>query len=505
MQMLSSRSRRLLVFLALVAFVATGNTHLIGGAKPAAAGNGQSGSRLFVPPLATLDKPEGYVIEANEQQANCRQATAEEARALFDRRSRSELHVINPKPARAVPQDTGLQITLMGTAQLDTFPQAKAAFVKAAANWQAVIKTPISIVIDVDFGPTAFGKDFGGMDVLGQTAGQIVASNTIYPVVRQALIAGAFNQDEASLYNSLTVGTVQTDNGTTSAVAGPATAFRAIGILPAVADPAGEMAQLGPPPAIAFNSSFQFTFDPSGGIAPDTTDFDAVATHEMGHVLGFHSRVGVLELTPAATLAVSQLDLFRMAPGTTTANFGSRTRILNSGGEQDFFFGAPELGFSTGKPDGMGGDGNQAGHWKSVVITGTLIGLMDPSIRKGERRTINNNDLRAFEAIGYRSQIAGPNANLALTSGVSAGGSVSAPPAGSCFLSSNQYTIQVPSGTTQLQVDLTGNQPDVELFLRFGQAVAISGGRAVADFSATSVSPTQQIIVNASSNPPLTT
>src|SRR5262249_40884204 len=58
---------------------------------------------------------------------------------------------------------------------------------------------------------------------------------------------------------------------------------------------------------------------------------------------------------------------------------------------------------------------------------------------------------------------------------------------------------------TQLQVDLTGNQPDVELFVRFGQAVAISSGRAVADFSATSVSPTQQIIVNASSNPPLAT
>jgi hypothetical protein len=505
MNRLSSGYRRSLVFGVLVAYVAIGNLQLIGGTRPSAAGGtGQDGWHLSTPSysLTAWDEPDGYIIEAKGQHSTCRLAAPDEARALLDRGSRSDLHIINPRPAGLLPQSAGLQITLMGTPQLDTFPQAKTAFVNAAANWQARIKTPISIVIDVDFGPMAFGTTFG-MGVLGQTAGQSVGSNTLYPVLRQALIAGASNQDEASLYNSLSVGVLQTDIGTTSAVAGPATELRATGILPATADPAGEMAQLGPPPAIAFNSNFQFTFDPSGGIVPNTTDFDAVATHEIGHVLGFNSRVGVLELSPGTPLALSQLDIFRTAPGATSANFGSRTRTLSSGGMQDFYFGSPELAFSTGKPDGTGGDGNQAGHWKSVVITGILIGIMDPSIAKGERRTISDNDLRAFQAIGYRDQIAGPNGNIALTSGVSSGGSVGAPGAGSCFLGSNQYTIQVPAGATQLQIDLTGNQPDVELFARFGQQVTITGGRAVADFSATSVSPSQEIVVSASTNPPL--
>ncbi len=89
-----------------------------------------------------------------------------------------------------------------------------------------------------------------------------------------------------------------------------------------------------------------------------------------------------------------------------------------------------------------------------------------------------------------------------LTSGVATNSQIAGAPAGSCALGNTQYTIQVPSGTTELRIVLSGNQ-DVDLFVRFGQMVAISGGQAVADYSSTSLSGNETIIITPSSSPPL--
>src|SRR5262249_32888630 len=340
--------------------------------------------------FSRTESRQAYIVQVKDDRSECRTAGPDEA-ALFTRQiPESSLHVISPSHKGLRPEAvTGLQIVLRGTNQLHQFPQANAAFLRAAANGEAVIATPISIVIDVDFGPNDFGTPFP-KDVLGATDPQVVSGGTIYSAVKNFLIADAPNPTDLALYNGLPTGNVPTDLGSTPRVSAPAATFRASGLLPSVADPAGDAAaNLGDPPQVGFNSNFQFTFDPTGGIAANTFDFDAVATHEIGHVLGFHSSVGETELKPPFPLSVSLLDIFRFRPGTVTstagsvtpsATLGSANRIESSGGDQVFFFGAPELALSTGRPDGNGGDGNQASHWKSAEITGTVIGIMDPSI-----------------------------------------------------------------------------------------------------------------------------
>ncbi|MBL8189997.1 MAG: hypothetical protein JNK38_18425 [Acidobacteria bacterium] len=90
-----------------------------------------------------------------------------------------------------------------------------------------------------------------------------------------------------------------------------------------------------------------------------------------------------------------------------------------------------------------------------------------------------------------------------LTSGVPQTGTVPAAQPGGGVLSGTQYTIQVPSGATQLQITLSGNQ-DVDLLARFGQPVTISNGQPVADHvSATISSGNESITVTPASSPPL--
>jgi hypothetical protein len=96
----------------------------------------------------------------------------------------------------------------------------------------------------------------------------------------------------------------------------------------------------------------------------------------------------------------------------------------------------------------------------------------------------------------------GCSGGTALTSGMPLNSQIAGAPAGSCVLGNTQYTIQVPSGATQLTIVLSGNQ-DVDLFVRFNQAVAIAGGQPVADHSSTSLSGNETITITPSSTPPL--
>jgi hypothetical protein len=505
----SSRSSFSLA-LSLVAVIIIGLAPYKGSARSSASSSSPAGQDLLTaqPAIHAIGSSRGFVLEDVDGSAACRDATPEEAVMLNQRDPGETLHVITP--ARGVQtQATGLQITLRATLQLESFPNAKAAFLKAAATWQGIIQTNISIVIDVDFGPNRFGSGAYPPNVLGSTDPQLAAGSIAYPGVRAALLTSAANAQETSLYNSLPAAAVPTDIGSTPEIHTPVATFRALGLLNAVANPTGEQSQLGNPPSIGFNSAFSFDFDPSDGIDSDKFDFDAVATHEIGHALGFTSETGNTELTPTDPLGVSVWDLYRFRPGVGSSAFTTGQRIESSGGSQVYYAGAGELGLSTGRPNGSGGDGNQASHWKSVVLTGTLVGIMDPSVPKGVRRTLSNNDLAAIHSFGY-SVTAGssggptgpPGGTSPLTSGVGTGGSLAAGSPPSCLVGSTQYTIQVPSGTTQLAVSLAGNQSDA-LLMRFGQAVVVSGGQATADFLAEASGTNQSISVNGASSPAL--
>jgi hypothetical protein len=173
---------------------------------------------------------------------------------------------------------------------------------------------------------------------------------------------------------------------------------RAIGLSPAVAQ-SSDLA-----PQIAFNSNFSYDFDPSDGISGGT-DFDAVATHEIGHALGFESDAGFS--TTSATPSV--WDLYRFRTGTTSGTFPTAQRVMTIGGSPDplqfdFVPGNSELGLSTGGPSAVstnGGDGRQSSHWKHVSGCTTPIGIMDPAIPSNCRRTITASDQLALTSFGY--------------------------------------------------------------------------------------------------------
>lgn len=356
----------------------------------------------------------GSVFSAQDGKIGCRMATKEET-AEFNRRNLSvPLHylkreassAVDPNTARTLdgaqtPQ-TGLKILLRGTDQLENHPQAKQAFDKAAQKWEALIDTPITVVVDVDFGSERFGIPYSSPNILGSTFSQEVYRPDNYREVRKALIKSASSSEEASLYARLPEGEVLTDLGPTDDVYFTSAVLRALGLLSAVADPEKEQASLGEPPNIGFNASFNWDFNPDDGIESDKIDFVGVAVHEIGHLLGFTSFAGGIELQPQVPPLLTALDLYRLIPG-AGVEFTNAPRVLSSGGDQVFYAGEArrELSLSTGRPDSSGGDGRQASHWKDNELTGEYIGDMDPTVGAGERRDITANDLLALDRIGY--------------------------------------------------------------------------------------------------------
>jgi hypothetical protein len=166
--------------------------------------------------------------------------------------------------------------------------------------------------------------------------------------------------------------------------------------------------------SITFSTNFAFDFDPSDGISPGQMDFVGVATHEIGHLLGFFSGVDILDgnsppvggpFLDSQFTYVNTLDLFRFS--TRSIGTGGGVGVIDWTADNTVKYFSVNGGttaianYSNGRNFG---DGQQASHWKDNLG----IGIMDPTAAFGELLVITENDLRAFDVIGYNRVSAVP-------------------------------------------------------------------------------------------------
>jgi S-formylglutathione hydrolase FrmB len=104
------------------------------------------------------------VIRATGEGIVCERATAEES-SRFARRESGETLEYLPRPDKG--RRDGLTIQLRATAQLAGNPKARDAFVRAVTRWEEVVDTPITVTLDVDFGPTRFGVPYPSPLIIG--------------------------------------------------------------------------------------------------------------------------------------------------------------------------------------------------------------------------------------------------------------------------------------------------------------------------------------------------
>ena len=230
------------------------------------------------------------------------------------------IFVCGSKPAQAVITfNFSLGTELQNSSQRDA---VVAGFQRAASRWTNLFSNTYTFNLSINYIPLSSG-------VIGQ-AGSSQQTNT-YSQYRNAIALGASSIDDVAALASLPVGTSlpilinrtsDNPNGANSATPyldnnGDAnnTTIRmntanakALGLRSAT--------DTGSDAAIAFSSNFAFDFNPDNGIIANQVDFVGVATHEIGHALGFVSGVDILDgngsgFPSSAFTYVSPLDTFR--------------------------------------------------------------------------------------------------------------------------------------------------------------------------------------------------
>ncbi len=135
-------------------------------------------------------------------------------------------------------------------------------------------------------------------------------------------------------------------------------------------------------------------------------DFLSVAIHELGHNLGFISGVDIKgwneqssNFDGKAIDNISTMDLFRYSDESFEAQDGSYTMSIN-----DLTFGRAAYFSLDGTVDNAiamsTGADYQGSHWQNGDLD-TGMGIMNPTVRLGERWEISENDLTVFDAIGW--------------------------------------------------------------------------------------------------------
>ena len=297
-------------------------------------------------------------------------------------------------------------ITIQPEAGLAANPDALAAFNRAANEWSSQITSafPVNIVIDAGM------VNLGASNVIGQTSftGSNAVLNQPYDRVRNAMAARAGRPGDAILASLPTQAQVaahvpgsfvannQPINYTfdTQHIGTLRANQKVLGLL-GPSDPSYNT----PDGIIQFNSNFNFSYS-AQTLNPFKMDFQTVAAHEIGHVLGFTSDVDDFDsaITSGQSLSddLTTLDMFRFNANElpTAANFATAPRELRPGQASFTDDLTHQYAMSTGA---FNGDSHQASHWQDdedFTGSGQLIGIMDPTLNFGTIESVEASDLR---------------------------------------------------------------------------------------------------------------
>ncbi len=282
-------------------------------------------------------------------------------------------------------------IVLNPGAGLSANAPALAAFNRAANAWENVFHDPITVTINANL------QNLGSSSIIGSTSNVYLEDN--FDNVRAAMVADAFNSSTYGLtshlptlaqFSAFMPSGFSLDGGIASSKAN-LKAMGYTGLDGAFGAADGTM---------TFNSNFAFDYDASNGITPGQMDFQLVATHEIGHLLGFTSIVDIVGQVSPQPLPPFALDLFRFQNGgsfdpTTMSDFTNFPRDLVPGHADIFDDLTNEYLMSTVS------DGRQASHWKDDALIGSRIGIMDPTLNFGATYGISSADIRALDLIGW--------------------------------------------------------------------------------------------------------
>lgn len=317
-----------------------------------------------------------------------------------------------PSTLRSAGGSGNLNIILRATTQLQENQEALNSFVLAAEAWENVVLNPVTVVIDVDYGPDRFGTAYSSANVIGSTSSAIYAATSLGSGTGDPVNFSEFGERLVSIHDGLATlyyeipAVIPTETGVVSYPIATRPNLQALGYFPEVTS---ELTPFGQTPNIGFNSAFAFDFDQTNGIGSTLTDFQGVTVHEIGHALGFVSSIGY------SNDFCTAWDIFRFRPGAIKelTDFAETNRVLTagpltSGGDQVYWDGLKEYELSTGASNGTGGDTRQASHWRDDALrTGfpsneRKIGVMDPTIGRGEIVRISRADLRLLTVIGWK-------------------------------------------------------------------------------------------------------
>lgn len=390
---------------------------------------------------------------------------------------------------------THADILLFPSVNLAANTAALDAFNRAADFWEARFADPIAIRIDADLSNQGFQPN-----VLGETSP--VTGLFMYHDVRERIFRDASDDepitgelpnstDQLTFNRHALVNTLSFTGAPGSPILQLSRAGAAALGLRGVAGRASQYAGGNVVDAtIRFNSAFTFDFDRGDGIAAGAIDFEGVAIHEIGHVLGFSSTVDSVDRFVAegnpVNLAPSALDLFRLAPAQGTNSFSTAARILNTGAnvvnqvtfDGGHFDPAGLAGFNAGDiPMATGvtfGDGNQASHFRD----GLGIGIMDPTLGNGEFGTVTANDLRVLGLVGW-DWIDGGGFGATPTFGINLRTTSDTTPtlSGTVSEPSAEVFVRIPevsAGTNQATLLIDGDSNIVDAFTLTNAATSIA-------------------------------